>query len=199
MLAVILYLLLAIITLLLVLLFLPWRIGARGSLLSENANTIAEGSAVVGTIKCGIQVIFGKGIKIGIGPYEKPCITFKVKTGNKKPDDKVKTKKKKKPDKKKKQFGIGLIRKMVPVVVRRIHWRKAHLAGTLGLKNPMQTGLIFGLLNTVKTWLPNRGDNIELAPSFLPGQKIDLKGEFILSLSPGVLAITMAWVYIRNK
>ncbi len=195
------YILLILIGLLLVVLFLPWRFGVCGSILSSESQNDYSGAAVIGTSHTGLQVVFGSPVSIGIGPYKKPWFTWSMKEKSPKPKKtKPKTQKiteKEKP--KKKVNWIRLTKKLVPAIFRRIHWQRAEVEGTVGFRNTMNTGLVHGILSTIKPWLPNHGSAIKISTSFKPQYLIDLEGELILSLNPGVLAITAGWVYIRNK
>ena len=100
MLTVVLYLLLTLLIILVILvgsLFLPWKFGLTGEIVSTPGEFTGTGSATIGANTCGISVKLQKELVIGIGPYNNPWLKKSIKSNKSKQKtvkDKPSTKKK---------------------------------------------------------------------------------------------------------
>ncbi|MFH1852294.1 MAG: hypothetical protein ABIA75_08120 [Candidatus Neomarinimicrobiota bacterium] len=204
MLGAVIYFLLILIVILLGILFFPWRIGVRGQAVTVDGQMVFTGAATVGGRAIGLCLSFLPAFQLGIGPYSKTWIKVTLKKSAKRRPPKKPKKIKIKP---KKTFAqqlqaldrMPLMKKLVAAVLRKIHWERLTLTGQLGLKNPMTTGLISGMVAWLKTILPTPPTRIDITTHFNGRLNLDLSGDLVFRLQPGVLAITALVVYIRNK
>ena len=201
MLSTILITLLLIIALLLGILFLPWKIGARGKLESNAELIQGYGNATVGGRSYGIMVRFLPEIRLCLGPYSNPWFSKSLGTKGKKKTDKT-------PEPKPKQTfseqfeklnQVPLWKKLLRTAIRNIHLEQCSIDGTVGFPNPMSTGLLMGTIAWIKTILPKSGTNLNIRPHFNGPAIFDLSGIILLRVQPAILAISVGWVYIRNK
>ncbi len=193
--------LLLIIALLLGILFLPWKIGARGKLESNAESFQGLGSATVGGKSFGIMVRFLPEIRLCVGPYSNPWLSKSLGTKDTKKSDK---KPKPKPKQKfSEQFDkinqVPLWKKLLRTTMRNIYLEQFSIDGTVGFQNPMSTGLLMGTITWFKTILPDIGTSLNIHPHFNGQTIVNLSGIILLRVQPAILAISVGWAYIRNK
>lgn len=204
MLLTVLYLLLLLIIILLGSLCLPWKVGARGSIKTKSELIQGTGAVTVGGRSFGIMVRFLPEMVLCLGPYSNPWITKSlagnVKKKKKKPPKALKEKKKKTISEQLQQLDqIPLWKKLIRSTLEKIHWERVYIDGYVGFSSPMITGLLMGLVAWLKTILPPSKTTIKIMPHFKGQSDFNLTGDLLFRLHPAILAISVGWVYIRNK
>lgn len=103
---------------------------------------------------------------------------------------------------KEKKFGHinrKMIRPLVRAMYRHIHWKRLDLQGQLGLRNPMTTGMIFGITNGLRSTLSCEKCQVNIFPVFNNLPATDLTGSLSLRMSPGIVGIHLGWIYLKHK
>lgn len=195
----VLYIILILLALLLGSLFLPWRIGLRGTVSGDKHKMEFGGAVTAGGRRTGIMFRFAPQSQLACGPYRHPWLIISL--GGKKAPEKAPEPQPKKPAKRRRGPGatIDLVKKLIRAVVSEISWECCELHGTVGGIDPQTTGLIVGLAAWVKPWLPPAKTNLNLTPDFSAAAVTDVTGDLRFRLRPALLAISAGWVYIRNK
>ena len=199
MLTVVLYLLLTLLIILVILvgsLFLLWKFGLTGEIVSTPGEFTGTGSATIGANTCGISVKLQKELVIGIGPYNNPWLKKSIKSNK----SKQKTVKDKPSTKKKgKKLQVGFYKNLLKSTISRIHWHHLNLQGQINFQNPMKTGIAMGLIQWLKTITPADRSDIDIDTKFVGNHQTDLTGDLQFRTQPAMLAIFAGLAYIRHK
>jgi len=199
MLTVVLYLLLTLLVILVILigsLFLPWKFGLTGEMVSTPGEFTGKGSATIGANTFGVSINLQKELVIGIGPYNHPWLQKSLKTN--KPKQKT-VKKKPKTSKKSQKFSVELYKELIKSTISRIHWHRLNLQGQINFQNPMKTGITMGLIQLLKTITPADRSHIDIDPKFVGNHQTELAGDLQFRTQPAMLAIFAGIAYIRHK
>ena len=201
MLSAVLYLLLVLIIILLGSLFLPWKVGARGSINTKSELIQGTGAVTIGGKSFGIMVSFLPEMVLCLGQYHNPWITKSLDGKVKKKPPKVFKEKKKQTfsEQLQKLNQIPLWKKLIRSTLEKIHWERVYIDGYVGFSSPMTTGLLMGLVAWLKTILPPSKTTIKILPHFNGQSDSNLTGDLLFRLHPAILAISVGWVYIHNK
>ncbi|MEE8335444.1 MAG: hypothetical protein V3S48_03300 [Candidatus Neomarinimicrobiota bacterium] len=134
----------------------------------------------------GITIFTNTGIKIGLGKYAKPLLTFALPRKKSKDKSRLKVKS---PIKKriKSRWKTGLI------ILKKIRFDYLELKGTFGFSNPMHSGLAFGWVQALRGAVNCPKLKIDIRPQYNNQPESDLEGNLSLGFKP----IVLAWYGLR--
>lgn len=171
----------------LILSFLPWMISLNGNIIARDEKFSAHGKIHVGSKKFGIAGTTER--KIHIGPFQNPWFRITVK------------KKSKQGEKPKKILRSGKNSPMpfVRPALNSLQWNQVALSGDFGLKNPADTGIIFGGIQACKGWIRSPKIHLDITPVFSHRLYTDLTGSFRFRCIPAVLVWNLSKTYLHFR
>lgn len=190
---VIIWTLLGLILALILALCLRWRISLEGKFLYDKELFEYSVHGVVGGELRGVGILKdGERLAFFLGRADAPLLSFTLK-GKEKPDKKPSRKKPKKV-KKRSLNVLG----MISAVRRSLRWHGLDLSGEFGLKDPSQTGKVFGGLTALGNgFLPHRFQ-LDVQPNF-DRQMANVHCVTAIQFRPGALAWRVGRAYFTTN
>lgn len=176
---------------LVLILTLPFRLTFKGTCIITEEKTGLTGKICLGGIRHGLALNLYPEKKIAVGNYKVPLFYFSFPSKKKKPQPKTE-----KIGKKRRSFPYFRI---IKAVLNTIHFEWLELKGTLGLTNPMHTGMIYGYSIAAKHIIPSSKIAISLEPNFLNNLNTHLTGDIRLQFRPTVVAWHAVKTYLKFK
>jgi len=173
---------------LILILSLSFKLILAGNLKYSGSINEFQGIIHFGGKSRGIIIFTSPRLKIGLGKYDQPLFTFsfrKRKAGNKFLKNKKETLK----------YFLEPDRISVLPLFKRINFDHLVLKGTLGLSNPMHSGLIYGFTMAAQHAANSSKFKIEINPNFNAQPETDLQGSLGLRFKP----IVLAWYAFKMK
>ncbi len=156
----------ALIGILLLILFIPFRLAVSGNIKWIEQQKSGSTQIQFGGLNHGISVSPFPSIHIGVGRFDHPLFSFSLpKNSNSKENNKT--------SKQKNKSKIPYLR-IGKATIGKIHFDQFSLNGDLGLPNPMHTGLI-----------KSKKLDITINPQFNNRFETDMKGHFRFKFIPG--------------
>ena len=184
---------------LVILLICPVQIRVKGNLKFQESTLDGSARLLLGYSKRGIGIDIIPAKIISFGKYDKPLFVKALKR-------EVKDKKHEKPDKLKKSFREKYpslkkmpVRQLIKSILKSIRWEEFSLNGKLGLSNPMQTGIIFGMLNAFKGLVKPKKYKLALKPAFSNKLHTNIAGTVHFRFSPLITAIQAVITYFKYR
>ncbi|MDP6533234.1 MAG: DUF2953 domain-containing protein [Candidatus Marinimicrobia bacterium] len=169
--------------------FLPWMISLNGNIAAKDKNISAEGKIKVGSKRFGIAGTTQS--KIQFGPFQNPWFQISVKKKAKQRKQLVKK-------------GRSEKKPAMPFIhsaVKTLHWDQFALCGDFGLKNPADTGIIYGGIQACKGLIRSPKIHLDITPVFTHRLHTDLTGSLRFRCIPAVLVwnLTKTYLHFRSK
>ena len=161
----------ALISILLLILFIPFRLAVSGNIKWIGQQKSGSTQIQFGGLHYGISVSPFPSIHIGVGRFDHPLFSFSLPKNNK-------------PLKQKSKSTISYLR-IGKATIGKIQFDHFFLNGDLGLPNPMHTGLIYGWSQSLGGLIKSKKLDITLNPKFNNRFETDMKGHFRLKFFPG--------------
>lgn len=172
--------------LLTIMLSFTFNLKLRGNLKYSNSLKDFRGIIHFGGKAIGITIFTDSGIKIGLGKYAKPLLTFALPRKKSKDKSRQKVKSHIKISIKS-RWKTGLI------ILKKIRFDYLELRGTFGFSNPMYSGLAFGWVQAVSSVVNCPKLKIDIKPQYNNQPESDLEGNLSLGFKP----IVLAWYGLR--
>jgi len=181
-------------SLILLILFIPYRLAVAG-----NVEWLAHkktGSALIhlGGQWHGITISPFPARRIGIGKFDQPFFSFTLPQRKESKAKKLKSKK----HKKKFKTTIPYLR-IGKAVLSEIHFDQLYLNGDFGLSNPMHTGMIYGWSQSLGNILSSKKIDIDINPQFNNRFETDIRGQFRLKFMPGKVVWQAGKTYFKFR
>jgi hypothetical protein len=180
------------------LLFYPLRLQFQGSCQMWDTTKSLKATVQMGGKTWGVAFVPFPERRVGFGPYAKPWFSFQLRP-QRHSRLKKRVRKIRRRDRSRTWFAV------LRASLRSLHWESLRLDGRLGLKNPMTTGTLFGLLHALRGIIPCERVTIAVTPNFEVGQQntgtptTDLTGTIRVRLQAGVVLWATARTYFRLK
>ena len=167
----------ALIGILLLILFIPFRLAILGNVKWIGQQKSGSTQIQFGGLNHGISVSPFPSIHIGVGRFDHPLFSFSLpKNSNSKENNKT--------SKQKNKSTIPYLR-IGKATIGKIQFDHFFLNGDLGLPNPMHTGLIYGWSQSLGGLIKSKKLDITINPQFNNRFETDMKGHFRLKFFPG--------------
>ena len=163
--------LIALIGILLLILFIPFRLAVSGNIKWIGQQKSGSTQIQFGGLNHGISVSPFPSIHIGVGHFDHPLFSFFLPKNNKTLIQKSKP-------------TISYLR-IGKATIRKIQFDHFFLYGDLGLPNPMHTGLIYGWSQILGGLIKSKKLDITINPQFNNQFETDMKGHLRLKFFPG--------------
>ncbi|HJL74564.1 MAG TPA: DUF2953 domain-containing protein [Candidatus Marinimicrobia bacterium] len=191
------YVFLTLLGIILLFVVIPIRVRIQGRIKMSAAALDGDAHLLIGYHKRGLSINILKQQNLAVGAYTKPLFFVPLKKKSKKLIE---------PNKEKKSF-MQIVqklhkipkRKLLRAVVRSIHWEEFSIAGQLGLKNPMHTGMAFGWMNGLSGIIHTNKLNFAVTPAFKPVLNTYIKGNIHVRLSPLLTALHAGITYFKFR
>ena len=161
----------ALISILLLILFIPFRLAVSGKIKWIGQQKSGSTQIQFGGLNHGISVSPFPPIHIGVGSFDHPLFSFSLPKNNK-------------TLKQKSMSTISYLR-IGKATIEKIQFDHFFLNGDLGLPNPMHTGLIYGWSQSLGGLIKSKKLDITINPQFNNRFETDMKGHFGLKFIPG--------------
>ena len=175
----------ALISILLLILFIPFRLAVSGNIKWIGQQKSGTTRIQFGGLNYGISVSPFPSIHIGVGRFDHPRFSFSLPKNNKTLKQKSKT-------------TISYLR-LGKATIGKIQFDHFFLNGDLGLPNPMHTGLIYGWSQSLEGLIKSKKLDITLNPKFNNRFETDMKGHFRLKFFPGKVLWQATKTYFKFR
>lgn len=190
-----LYSVVGIFLLIIVLLTIPVRIKLCGKISVVNSIKNGNLQLMIGYKKRGLCINLLPEQYFTLGSYQQALFTFPLKKGKITP--------KKKQTDSKQSLGEAVNKKRIFKIIRSIlkslHWIECSLSGKLGMRNPMHSGMVFGIVHIMKSFLHREIVHIQVQPAFYPFMETDLTGTLHFRMSPLRTFILAVYTYLKHR
>jgi len=172
----------------LLLLFIPINFCFNGSVKTGSEKSKYTGKVLIGGKRFGISISFIHGKVIGVGPYSKPWFFWNINHRN------TITKTKEKRTSSRWNSIINNFQEKTilgKLIIRSIRWKNVSLSGKLQLADPMVTGILFGMIHTIFSVIPNQLKSITIKPKFDPLSDTNIDGLLRFEIFPISLSLKL--------
>lgn len=170
---------------------LPFRLAFIGTCTLTEEKRGLTGKICLGGIRYGLAINLYPEKRVSVGNYRAPLFYFSFPHKKTKPKSKTK--------KVTKRGGSIPYLQILKAVLKTIHLEWLELKGTLGLANPMHTGMLYGYSLAVKNIIPQSKFSISLEPNFINRLNTNLTGNIRLQFRPTVVAWKAIITYFKFK
>ncbi len=191
---VVLWSLFTLISIILLILFIPYRLAVAGHI--QWLEQLKHGNAQIhfGGSNRGLSITPYPKIRAGIGRFDQPLISFSL------PRKKYSKEKQEKEKKRKKRVKSTIdYMRIGKAALKEIHFDQFYLNGDLGLPNPMHTGVIFGWSQSLGNLLRSQKVDIDINPQFNNRFETDIRGHFRLKFIPGKVVWQAGKTYFKFR
>lgn len=175
------------------------RMELKGKLKFQEAHLHGNARLMLGYAKRGIGINIYPEKTIDIGTYHKPIYVKTLGNNSQETSDNKQTKNKKSFKEKYQFFRKIPVIQLTKSIIRATRWEEFSLKGKLGLSNPMQTGMVFGFMNSFKGLARPQKFILALEPVFSQKMNTDVEGTMHVRFSPLVTIIQVGFTYFKFR
>jgi len=177
----------------------PVRIQLKSTLKFKEAHINGFAHLMLGYRKRGVGINIYPEKAISFGTYHKPIYVKTLRDQSQETHEKKQTKDKKSIKEKYQFFRKIPVMQLTKSIIRSTRWEEFSLKGKLGLSNPMQTGMVFGFMNSFKGLARPQKFILALEPVFSQKMNTDVEGTMHVRFSPLVTIIQVGFTYLKFR